>query len=131
MKKKRESITNGIIALLISQILIKTVGLSYKLYLTNRDGFGDVGNAIYGAGFQIYALLLTFSSIGVPNAISKLVSERVAIGDHKGAYRIFKIAFYTFAFIGLIGTIILFLGAKQIAINWLEIPEAEYCLVTL
>lgn len=131
MKKKKETISAGIIALLISQILIKIVGLAYKLYLTNKQGFGDAGNAIYSGGFQIYALLLTFSSTGVPNAISKLVSERVAIGDNKGAHKIFKIAFFTFALLGLVGTILLFIGARVIANKWLEIPETEYSLITL
>ena len=131
MKKKKETITMGIIALLFSQVLIKVIGLAYKLYLTNKTGFGDAGNAIYSAGFQIYALLLTFSSIGVPNSISKIVSERLAIGDNRGAHKIFKIAFFTFAFFGLIGTIILFLGARIIANNFLEIPEAEYSLIAL
>ena len=79
MENKRESILKGIIFLLISQVFIKIIGLIYKLYLTNREGFGDAGNAIYASGYQIYALLLTVSSIGVPNAISKLVSERLAI----------------------------------------------------
>ena len=131
MKKKKETIIKGIIALLFSQVLIKIIGLAYKLYLTNKEGFGDSGNAIYSAGFQIYALLLTFSSTGVPNAIAKLVSERLAIGDSKGAHRIFKIAFFTFAFLGLIGTVLLFLSARVIAVRFLEIPEAEYSLITL
>ena len=131
MKNKKETIMQGIMALLFSQILIKIIGLVYKLYLTNREGFGDAGNAIYSSGFQIYALLLTFSSTGVPNAISKLISERLAIGDSKGAHRIFKIAFFTFAVIGIIGTILLFLGAKTIANVWLQIPEAEYSLIAL
>ena len=69
----------GVIVLMLSQVIIKIVGLIYKLYLTNKEGFGDRGNAIYGAAFQIYSLFLTVSSIGVPNAISKLVSERVAV----------------------------------------------------
>ena len=68
----------GIIALIFSQGIIKILGLAYKLYLTNREGFGDIGNAIYSSGFQIYALLLTISSIGVPNAVAKLVAERKA-----------------------------------------------------
>ncbi len=121
----------GIIALLCSQILIKITGLAYKLYLTNRPGFGDVGNAIYSSGFQVYALLLTFSSIGVPNAIAKIVSERLAIGDTRGAHRIFKISFWTFAMIGLLGTIILFLGARVIADKWIQISESQYCLIAL
>ena len=36
--------------------------------------------------------MLTLSSIGIPSVISKLVSERIAIGDKKAAQRIFKIA---------------------------------------
>lgn len=128
---KKESFMQGVLAIMFSQVLIKVLGLAYKLYLTNREGFGDEGNAIYGAGFQIYALLLTLSSIGVPTAISKMVSERTAVGDYRGAHRIFKIAFATFALIGFAGTLILFLGAGYISTNVLEIPEAEYTLIAL
>ncbi len=128
---KKETFMQGVITLIFSQVLIKLLGLVYTLYLTNREGFGDKGNGIVAAGYQIYAMLLTISSIGVPNAISKLVSERIAVGDHKGAHRIFKIAFATFAMIGLIGSLLLFLGAKNISNLWLQIPEAEMTLVAL
>ena len=93
---KKETFMQSVVTLIFSQVLIKLLGLVYNLYLTNREGFGDKGNGIVSASYQIYALLLTISSIGVPNAIAKLVSERVAVGDHKGAHRIFKIAFATF-----------------------------------
>lgn len=76
---KKETFMQGVITLIFSQLLIKGLGLIYTLYLTNREGFGDKGNGIVSAGYQIYAMLLTISSIGVPNAISKLVSERVAM----------------------------------------------------
>ena len=111
-KQVKESFMQGVFAMMFSQVLIKLIGLIYRLYLTNREGFGDEGNAIYSSGYQIYALLLTISSIGVPNAISKLVSEKVAIGDDKGAHRIFKVALITFGLIGLIGTMILFFEAR-------------------
>ena len=128
---KKETFLQGVVTLIFSQVLIKLLGLIYTLYLTNRSGFGDKGNGIVAAGYQIYAMLLTISSIGVPNAISKLVSERVALGDHKGAHRIFKIAFATFAFIGIVGSLMLFFGAHAIANYWLQIPEAEMTLVAL
>lgn len=128
---KKEGFMQGVLSLMCSQVIIKILGLVYSMYLTNREGFGDSGNAIYMSGYQVYALLLTLSSIGVPNAISKLVSEKLALGDRKGADRIFKIAFITFAFIGFAGTLMLFLGARIIATYWLEIPEAEYTLMTL
>ena len=133
-KKKsraKEGFMQGVMTLMFSQILIKIMGLIYTIYLTNREGFGDVGNGITAGAYQIYALLLTISSIGVPNAIAKLVSERLALGDHKGANRIFKIAFATFAMIGLVGSLMLFLGAHVIANSWLQVPEAEMTLVAL
>lgn len=130
-KIKQEGFLQGILALIFSQVLIKLLGLVYKLYLTNKEGFGDEGNAIYSSGFQIYALLLTLSSIGVPNAVAKLVSERTSIGDNRGAHKIFKIAFITFGFIGFLGTLVLFFGAKYIANVLLQIPEAELSLISL
>ena len=70
---KKETFMQSVITLIFSQLLIKVLGLVYNLYLTNREGFGDKGNGIVAASYQI------ISSIGVPNAISKLVSERVAL----------------------------------------------------
>ena len=130
-KFKKETFVQSVIILMVSQICNKLLGLIYKLYLTNREGFGDKGNAIYSSGFQIYALFLTISSVGVPGAVAKLVSERVAIGDHKGAHRIFKIAFITFGSIGFLSSSILFFGAHYIANSFLQIPEAELTLVAL
>ena len=128
---KTEGFMKSVLVLMISQVAIKLLGFVYRVYLTNRDGFGDEGNAIYSGGYLIYALLLTISSIGVPNAISKLISERVAVGDDKGAHRVFKIALMTFGVIGLIGTLILFFGAGYISNVILEIPESELTLIAL
>lgn len=131
MKDKKNSFMKGVIVLMFSQVIVKVVGLVYKLYLTNKEGFGDRGNAIYGSAFQIYALFLTISSIGVPNAISKLVASKVAIGDNKGAYRIFKIAFALFGILGFVCSSFLFYGAKYIANAYLQIPEAEMAIMAL
>lgn len=130
-KARKETFIQGILALMFSQVLIKIFGLIQTLYLTNREGFGDKGNSIYMNGYHIYALLLAISSIGVPNAIAKLISERLALGDNKGAQRIFRIAFATFAVIGFVGTLFLFFGAHYIANNFLYVPEAEFTIKTL
>lgn len=128
---KKETFLQGILVLVFSQILIKVLGLVQTLYLTNRKGFGDSGNAIYMGSYQIYALLLSISSIGIPNAISKLVSERIAIGDNSGAHKVFKVALLTFGIIGMIGTLLLFFGAGYISDMWLEIPESKVTLMIL
>ena len=117
--------------LICSQLLIKVLGLIYKLVITNIEGFGDTGLGYYSAGYQIYALLLTLSSIGIPSVISKLVSERLAIGDTKGAQRIFRVAFKFFTTIGLVLSIGLFFGADFIATNILNVPDVAYVMKVL
>ena len=108
---RKNSFLKNIVILFVAHISIKVLGVINKIYLTNKKGFGDEGNAIYSSAFQIYALFLTISSIGIPNAIAKLISERLAIGDSRGAHRIFKIAVIAFGFFGFICSLIVFIFA--------------------
>ena len=78
---KAEGFMKSVLVLMISQVAIKLLGFVYRVYLTNRQGFGDEGNAICMAGFQVYALMLGICAIGVPNAVSKMVSESFEIND--------------------------------------------------
>ena len=130
-KLKKTSFLKNIAILLMAHVFMKIFGVINKIYLTNREGFGDEGNAIYSSAFQIYTLFLTISSIGIPNAVSKLVSERLAIGDSKGAHKIFKIAIISFGFVGFVSSIFVFTFAHTIACNWIQIPEAELSLLAL
>ena len=47
----------------------------------------------YQTAYPLYVLLLTVSTSGFPVAIAKLVSEKRALGDYKGAHKVFKVAF--------------------------------------
>ena len=132
MKTKiKSNFTKSIIVLMVSQVVIKLFGLVYRLYLTNKTGFGDMGNAIFSAAFQIYALFLTISSIGLPNAIASLVSTRLSGGNVKGAYRAFKIAFFLFGGLGFALGTILYMLSNKIANVYLGIPETEEVLKIL
>lgn len=129
--KKGKSFMKNVMILICSQMLIKVLGLIYKLVITNIEGFGDEGVGYYSAGYQIYALLLTLSSIGIPSVISKLVSERLAIGDKAGAQRIFKIAMKLFAGIGFVFSFALYFGADFIARTMLNVPDTAHVMRVL
>lgn len=131
MNKRLNDFTKGIVSLIISQVLIKIFGVIYSIYITNKTGFGDEGNAIYMSGYQIYALLLTMSSIGVPNAIAKLISEKKSQKDYINRERIFKIALLIFSIVGVLGTIILFSLSGVIAQKIIGIPESQLSLMVL
>ncbi|MCL2383479.1 MAG: oligosaccharide flippase family protein [Oscillospiraceae bacterium] len=130
-KENNTSFTKNLMMLIISQLVIKLLGFVYRIVMMNIPGFGDVGKGFYNSGYQIYAILLTVSSVGIPTVISKLVAERVGKGDNKGAHRIFKISLVMFTSIGLMLSLALFFFAEQIATFVLNIPEIGHILRAL
>ena len=128
---KKSSFMGNVIVIMFSQILIKLLGLIYRIYLTNREGFGDIGNALYSGGYQIYSLLLLLSSIGIPSAVAKLVSEKVTLGDYKGAHKTFKVSLFTVGCAGFIGSSLLFFGSGYIANSILGIPDTRLTLMCI
>lgn len=128
-KNKKNNIITSIIVLILSQVIVKVFGLLYKLYLANKTGFGDAGNAIYNSGYQIYALLLTISSIGVPNAVSKIIAENK--GDSYGLAESLKSALILFSFVGLFGSALLAILSGYISEKLLSIPEAKSSIIAL
>jgi len=131
MSKKATSFMKNVLILMFAQIMVKVLGLIYKFVITNFEGFGDTGLGYYSAGYQIYSVLLALSSIGIPSVISKLVSERVAIGDEKGAQRIFRICMTFFVGLGTIFSIGLFFGAEYIATTIFNVPDTKYVMQVL
>ena len=130
-KENSQSFMNNVTVILISQIIVKLFGMVYRIVITNIDGFGDEGLGFYNVGFQIYTVLLAISSVGIPNAISKMVSERVALNDHAGAHKIFKTAMLLFSVIGLATTFVLFFGADIFAQYVIKIDGSQYVMRAL
>ena len=53
-KENTQSFMNNVTIILISQVLVKVLGMVYRIVITNIDGFGDEGLGFYNVGFQIY-----------------------------------------------------------------------------
>jgi len=131
MAFKKQSFMKGVAIVMGAQILIKLLGFIYRVILTNIEGFQDVGNSYYSSGYKVYIFILAIATTGVPNAIGKLVSEKVAVGDRRGAHKIFKVALNLFTIIGLVFSLALFFGADFIASNILSNPGVKYTMATL
>lgn len=130
-KSKTQTFMAGVITVMFSQVVIKLLGFMYRIVITNIDGFGDAGNGYYSYGYTIYTLLLAISSVGIPNAIAKLVSEKCATDDFKSAYRIFKCAMVLFAVIGLILSVGLYVFAPFLADVVYDTPKVVYTMQVL
>ncbi len=131
MAIKKQSFMNGVLVIMISQVLIKVFGFIYRIVLTNFPQFADEGNSYYGSGYQVYTLILAIATMGIPNTMSKLISEKIAIGDKRGAHRIFRTAMWLFSLIAVCFSLMLFFGSGFIATNILSNPGVKYTLMAL
>ncbi len=131
MGNKRRNDSNFLVQgsiLAIASVISRIIGMIYRFPLTRI--IGDVGNDYMSAAMEVYSILLLISSYGLPLAVSKLVSTRVAKGERKNAYRIFKVAL-VFAFLsGTVAACFLYFGAGWVA-GLLKTPLSIFALQVL
>ena len=130
-RERSTTLAKNVLMLMLAMVTTKVMGLIYRIVIINIDGFGNEGNGYYSVGFDIYTVLLTLSSIGVPNVIAKLVSERTAAGDHRGSQRMLKVCFGLFLSISLLSACFLYLGADFIAARIMHVPDVALTLKAL
>lgn len=130
-QEKKKSFMINVSIVMFSQIAVKLLGMVYRVVITNFRGFGDLGNGYLNVGFQVYTLLLAISSIGIPNAVSKLTSERIALEDYAGAHRIFRAAMLLFTIVGASASALLYFGAGFISKYIVHLDDTKYVLMCL
>ncbi|KAB3525835.1 putative polysaccharide biosynthesis protein [Alkaliphilus serpentinus] len=118
-----KKLIKGAFILAIAGLMAKFLGIFFKIPLQRL--IHDEGMGIFGLPYPVYTLLLAVSIIGFPAAISKLISEKLAVGNIKGARKVFKISFLLLFFTGLTTSIMLYKGAP-IIIKVLDWPEETY-----
>jgi stage V sporulation protein B len=109
----KENFLKGAAILGIAGLFIKILGAVYRIPLGNM--ITDEGMGYYQTFYPLYNLILAISTAGFPTAIAKLVSEKRALGDYKGAHEVFKISFFGMALAGMLTSTFIFFNAKSIA----------------
>lgn len=97
----------------IAGLLSKLLGAVYRIPYQNIAG--DIGLYVYMQVYPLYTTLLILATAGFPIAISKLVSERLAVGDAYGARKAFRVASITLFVLGLFFFLLLYAGAPLVA----------------
>ncbi len=123
MEKKQKSFVQGAALLGAAGLLVKIIGAVFRIPFANA--VGTEGSCYYDAAYPYYSFLLVISSSGLPTAISKQVSERIAVGDHRGAREVLNVAVKLLAVIGIVTSVAMFLGAKVFA-GITTYPETVY-----
>lgn len=128
MSKGQKSFVAGAAILGIIGLIVKTIGAVFRIPLANM--LTEDGMAYYQAAYPMYVFLLAIASAGMPVAISKMVSERVALNDYKGANDVFRKAFKALLLIGLAATVLMLLLSNVIA-NFVGIPDSSYSFLAI
>ena len=91
--------------LLVATVVVHIVGILYKIPLTAF--IGTVGRGYFNTAYEIYTPIYAISMAGLPVAVSRMISERVATGRYREVRVIFKVVKRLFLLTGLLGTIVL------------------------
>ena len=114
--KKITFLKNAFI-LTATSLILRTVGIFFRVYLSNKIGAEGMG--LYQLVFSIYILASTFAISGISTAVTRLVSEEADHGTRKSIRRILIRAVFLSVVIGILSALIVVIGAK---------PIAKYCL---
>ncbi|MFD2370162.1 oligosaccharide flippase family protein [Brevibacillus sp. GCM10020057] len=112
-EKASVQFVKGAAILGVAGLVSKLLGAVYRIPYQNIAG--DIGLYVYMQVYPLYTTLLILATAGFPIAISKIVSERVALGDTLGARRAFRIASIALVILGVFFFLLLYGGATLVA----------------
>ncbi len=98
---KPNTFFGGAAILAVGILVVKLIGMFYKIPLLNI--IGEQGSADFNNAYNIYSVLLTISTAGLPVAVSKLVR------------RTFRLALALFLILGVLSFLVMFFGSEQLA----------------
>ncbi len=117
----KQTYMRGAAILAATAVISKIISALYKIPLFSM--LDDSAAGYYQVAYNIYMLLVAVSTAGIPVALSRLVSSASASGNRRLVKRYFSVSLPSFAFIGLVLMVFVFLKADWLA-SLLNRPEA-------
>ena len=111
--QKQNTFFGGAAILAAGILVVKLIGMFYKIPLVNI--IGDQGSTDFTNAYNIYSVLLTISTAGLPVAVSKLVSEANAQGRLNQVHKIFRLALMIFLTLGVLSFLVMYFRADWLA----------------
>lgn len=111
-EKQASFISQGII-LAAASVIVRIIGLIYRIPLANT--IGNDGLGAYSNAFEVYNIALLLSTYSIPTAISKLISEREDKKEYGNSFHMLQVGMIFAVIVGFLASLFLFLGADFIA----------------
>jgi stage V sporulation protein B len=125
----KDSLIKGTLILAAAALLTRLLGILQRIpfdYFMSEDA-----QSYFNTANNIYLLLLGVATAGLPSAINKMVSERMALGRRHEANRIFRLALMFGLCSGFIFMVLLFFLAPWYAAVGGYPPEAATAVAAI
>ena len=108
-RKRRNNFAMQATILAAASIISKLIGMLYNIPFANI--LETEGNGYYGKAQTVYYLILLIATFSIPQAVSKIMAEKIEKGEYKNVKRIFDVSMIYVFVVGLIAAGITFFGA--------------------
>ena len=125
---RSQSFLKGAMVLGSSMIIVKLMGMIYKILLSNQ--YGGVGTGLFNSAYALYNPLFMLSTAGFPIAISRMVSESVTKKRYRDVKQIHRVSVPIFVIAGCICFLAMVLGSF-IYIKLINADNAIFAMLCL
>ncbi len=134
-KNTSKTFVKGALIMTVSMVVVKLLGMFYKVFLTRMYGqFGEnlsgIGAGILGNAYEVYNPLFALATAGFPIAVSRLIAESIAQKRYKDVAVIHKTSKKFFIGMGSI-CFLLMIGISFVWVQVVKQPLAIYSMMTL
>lgn len=127
-ERKKQSFLQGALILSLAAVLTKVIGaLFFKIPLKNLN---STAYGYFEATYNVYVPIYTVCTAGFPTAVSRMVSESIALGRYRDVKTIFRVAFRVFLVTGLVGTLLM-LGLSSFYPEFVNLPNTRLTMIVM
>ena len=112
-QSSKQSYLKGAAILTMTVAITKVLGFIYKIPIYNI--LGDEGTAYFTITYNVYSLLLSLGTAGIPVALSRLISAAGATERYNQVRRYYRVALAFMTVLGLFGAAVMFFFADGFA----------------
>ncbi len=115
---KRKLFLKNAATLTVTSLLLRTVGIVFRMYLSNKIGAEGMG--LYQLIVSIYVLGSTFATSGVSTAVTRLVADELTCGTPRSIRHILRRSLCLSVGIGALSTAVIYVCADPIGRWWIR-----------
>lgn len=115
---KRKRFMQNALILTIATIFLRGVGTAFSIYVSNRVGAEGMG--LYQLVSSVYFMAITLATSGISIAVTRLVSEQMALKNTRSARSAFRRCIAISLGLGSAAGVLLFCAAAPVGIHFLQ-----------